>query len=45
MSGTEAAWRPWAGAALGGLGGYLGGSRPEQEVISFYGHMYPSLHT
>jgi hypothetical protein len=44
MSGTEAAWLPWAGAALGGLGGYLGGSRPEQAEISGYGHKYPSLH-
>ena len=44
MSGTEAAWLPWAGAALGGLGGYLGGSRPEQAEITGYGEKYPSLH-
>lgn len=44
MSGTEAAWLPWAGAALGGLGGYLGGSRPEQAEISGYGQKFPTLH-
>ena len=44
MTGTEAAWLPWAGAALGGLGGYLGGARPEQAQITGYGEKYPSLH-
>tara|TARA_R110000824_G_scaffold301594_1_gene489583 strand:+ start:1990 stop:3177 length:1188 start_codon:yes stop_codon:yes gene_type:complete len=44
MTGTEAAWLPWAGAALGGLGGYLGGSRPEQAQITGYGQKFPALH-
>lgn len=44
MTGTEAAWLPWAGAALGGLGGYLGGARPEQAEITGYGQKFPTLH-